>query len=111
MATYEQVKDVPNHPDVYLIDVRRKEELQQTGFIPASINIPLDELDKALNLDGAAFKNKYGRTKPEKQSRIIFSCRSGNRVLEAEKIAKSQGYSNVVIYKGSWNEWAQKEGL
>ncbi|XP_039484826.1 rhodanese domain-containing protein CG4456 [Drosophila santomea] len=111
MATYEQVKDVPNHPDVYLIDVRRKEELQQTGVIPASINIPLDELDKALNLDGAAFKNKYGRTKPEKQSRIIFSCRSGNRVLEAEKIAKSQGYSNVLIYKGSWNEWAQKEGL
>lgn len=119
MATYEQVKDVPNHPDVYLIDVRRKEELQQTGFIPASINIPcnkllslvfalllcvlllffylVDELDKALNLDGSAFKNKYGRSKPEKQSPIIFTCRSGNRVLEAEKIAKSQGYSKWVL--------------
>ncbi|XP_017053044.1 rhodanese domain-containing protein CG4456 [Drosophila ficusphila] len=111
MATYEQVKDVPNHPEVYLIDVRRKDELQQTGSIPCSLNIPLDELDKALNLDNADFKNKYGRSKPEKESRIIFSCRSGNRVLEAEKIAKGQGYCNVVIYKGSWNEWAQKEGL
>jgi len=40
MATYEQVKDVPNHPEVYLIDVRRKDELQQTGSIPASLNIP-----------------------------------------------------------------------
>ncbi|XP_016971632.1 rhodanese domain-containing protein CG4456 [Drosophila rhopaloa] len=111
MATYEQVKDVPNHPEVYLIDVRRKEELEQTGCIPASINIPLDELDKALNLDAAAFKNKYARSKPEKDSKIIFSCRSGNRVLEAEKIAKGLGFCNVVIYKGSWNEWAQKEGL
>nr|XP_017005467.2 rhodanese domain-containing protein CG4456 [Drosophila takahashii] len=111
MATYEQVKDVPNHPEVYLIDVRRKDELQQTGSIPASLNIPLDELDKAFNLDANAFKNKYGRSKPEKGSRIIFTCRSGNRVIEAEKIAKGQGYSNVVLYKGSWNEWAQKEGL
>ncbi|KAH8257574.1 hypothetical protein KR038_011645 [Drosophila bunnanda] len=111
MATYEQVKDVPNHPDVYLIDVRRPDELKQTGQIPASINIPLDELERALNMDGAAFKSKYGRTKPEKGAKIIFSCRSGNRVLEAEKIAKGQGFSNVVIYKGSWNEWAQKEGL
>ncbi|XP_017085271.1 rhodanese domain-containing protein CG4456 [Drosophila eugracilis] len=111
MATYEQVKDVPNHPEVYLIDVRRKEELQQTGTIPASINIPLDDLEKALNLDGSAFKNTYGRPKPEKESKIIFTCRSGNRVVEAEKIAKGLGYSNVVLYKGSWNDWAQKEGL
>ncbi|KAH8286171.1 hypothetical protein KR054_003577 [Drosophila jambulina] len=111
MATYEQVKDVPNHPEVYLIDVRQPEELQQTGKIPASINIPLDELERALNLDGAAFKSKYGRTKPEKGAKVIFTCRSGKRALDAEKIAGDQGFSNVMIYKGSWNEWAQKEGL
>ncbi|XP_070852073.1 rhodanese domain-containing protein CG4456 [Drosophila suzukii] len=111
MATYEQVKDVPNHPEVYLIDVRRKDELQQTGSIPASLNIPLDELDTALSCDGASFKNKYGRSKPGKESRIIFTCRSGKRALEAEQIVKNQGYCNVVLYKGSWNEWAQKEGL
>ncbi|KAH8234647.1 hypothetical protein KR032_001138 [Drosophila birchii] len=111
MATYEQVKDVPNHPEIYLIDVRRPDELQQTGTIPASMNIPLDDLEGALSLEEAAFESKYGRTKPEKDAQIIFSCRSGNRVLEAEKIAKGQGFSNVVIYKGSWNEWAQKEGL
>jgi len=117
MATYEQVKDVPNHPEVYLIDVRRKDELQQTGSIPASLNIPckintfhpifinthlyflsklVDELDKALSCDGASFKNKYGRSKPGKESRIIFTCRSGNRVVEAEKIAKNQGYCKWV---------------
>lgn len=40
MATYEEVKDVPNHPEVYLIDVRNKDEVASTGAIPASINIP-----------------------------------------------------------------------
>ncbi|XP_022208371.1 rhodanese domain-containing protein CG4456 isoform X1 [Drosophila obscura] len=111
MATYEQVKDVPNHPEIYLIDVREKEELRQTGSIPASLNIPLTELDKALCLGSKEFKSSYGRDKPGKDSKIIFSCRSGKRVLEAEKIAKAQGFSNVVIYKGSWLEWAQREGL
>ncbi|XP_002024755.2 rhodanese domain-containing protein CG4456 [Drosophila persimilis] len=111
MATYEQVKDVPNHSEIYLIDVRQKEELQQTGIIPASLNIPLPELDKALCMDSKEFKSRYGRDKPGKDSKIIFSCRSGKRVLEAEKIAKAQGFTNVVIYKGSWLEWAQKEGL
>ena len=40
MATYEEVKDVPNHPEVYLIDVRNKDELASTGALPSSINIP-----------------------------------------------------------------------
>lgn len=39
-ATYEQVKDVPNHPEVYLIDVRNPEELTATGSIPSSLNVP-----------------------------------------------------------------------
>lgn len=40
IATYEEVKDLPNHPDILLIDVREPEELQETGKIPTSINIP-----------------------------------------------------------------------
>lgn len=39
-ATYEQVKDVPNHPEIYLIDVRNPEELTATGSIPSSLNVP-----------------------------------------------------------------------
>jgi len=54
MATYEQVKDVPNHPEVYLIDVRRKDELQQTGSIPASLNIPCK-----INTSHPIFLNTY----------------------------------------------------
>ena len=40
IATYEEVKDLPNHPAVLLVDVREPNELEETGQIPTSINIP-----------------------------------------------------------------------
>jgi len=43
MATYEEVKDVPNHPEKYLFDVRNESELKETGVLPASINIPCEQ--------------------------------------------------------------------
>lgn len=39
-ATYEEVKDIPNHPNKYLIEVRSKELVEKDGSIPGSINIP-----------------------------------------------------------------------
>lgn len=40
IATYEEVKDLPNHPEKLLIDVRNPDELKEYGIIPSSINIP-----------------------------------------------------------------------
>lgn len=40
IATYEEIKDLPNHPEKLLIDVREPHELENTGKIPSSINIP-----------------------------------------------------------------------
>lgn len=39
VASYDEIKDLPNHPDVLLIDVREPHEFL-TGKIPTSINIP-----------------------------------------------------------------------
>ncbi|KAH8398821.1 hypothetical protein KR222_007973 [Zaprionus bogoriensis] len=111
MATYEQVKDVPNQPEIYLIDVRNEDELAATGSIPASLNIPLPKLEQALKSEDAEFSQTYGRAKPAKDAQIIFSCRSGRRVVDAEKIAKNEGFTNVLVYSGSWLEWAEKQGL
>ncbi|KAM8709773.1 hypothetical protein ACLKA7_016558 [Drosophila subpalustris] len=111
MATYEQVKDVPNHPEIYLIDVRNQDELAATGKIPASLNIPLPDLDKALKLSSQDFKQNYGREKPENDADIIFTCRSGKRAQDAEVIAKNAGFTNIRVYSGSWLDWAEKQGL
>lgn len=40
IAVYDEIKNLPNHPEKTLIDVREPDELKQTGVIPTSINIP-----------------------------------------------------------------------
>lgn len=40
IAFYEEVKDLPNHPEKLLIDVREPAEIAETGSIPTSVNIP-----------------------------------------------------------------------
>lgn len=39
-VTYEEVEDLPNRPEVVLVDVRDPPEIKDTGKIPTSINIP-----------------------------------------------------------------------
>lgn len=113
IANYEEIKDLPNHPEVLLIDVRTPEELVQTGKIPTSINIPLSIVENELSVTVKSedFKNKYGRDKPLADTPIIFTCRSGRRAQQAAEIAVKLGYKNVKNYKGSWLDWAEHEGL
>lgn len=113
IATYEEVKDLPNRPDVLLIDVREPKELEDTGRIPTSINIPLGSLRDVLTSEKekTGFLEKYGRNFPGLDESIIVSCRSGRRSQEALNIACSLGFTKVRNYKGSWLEWAEKEGL
>ncbi|XP_063700157.1 rhodanese domain-containing protein CG4456 isoform X1 [Culicoides brevitarsis] len=113
IATYEEVKDLPNHPEKLLIDVREPSELQQTGVIPTSINIPLGDVATAFSnsTSPSEFKELYGRPKPEQGDYLILSCRSGRRSQLAIDILEQLGYTNARNYKGSWTEWAQKEGL
>ncbi|XP_065371347.1 rhodanese domain-containing protein CG4456-like [Calliphora vicina] len=113
IAYYEEIKDLPNHPEKLLIDVRTPEELVQFGKIPTSINIPLSVVEQELsaNVKAADFKEKYGRDKPATDMQIIFSCRSGKRAQQAAEIAVKLGYTNVKNYKGSWLDWAEHEGL
>lgn len=40
IVLYDEIKDLPNHPEKLLVDVREPNELAETGRIPTSINIP-----------------------------------------------------------------------
>ncbi|EDW83666.1 uncharacterized protein Dwil_GK13732 [Drosophila willistoni] len=109
MATYDDVKDIPNHPDQYLFDVRNQSELNETGTLPASINIPLPNLEKALNLPEADFEKSYGRPKPPIDAVLIFSCKAGGRAARAANLARTLGFHNAKSYAGSWTEWQAKQ--
>lgn len=41
---YDEVKDLPNHPEKMLVDVRERNELLEYGRIPTSINVPCKNL-------------------------------------------------------------------
>ncbi|KFB51755.1 AGAP007534-PD-like protein [Anopheles sinensis] len=110
IATYEEVLDLPNHPEKLLIDVRGPEELAETGKIPTSINIPLPVLEQGLKMSADEFKGKFGREKPAPETEIIFHCKMGGRAQKAADLATSLGFANARNYKGSWTEWAAKQG-
>ncbi|XP_055612168.1 rhodanese domain-containing protein CG4456-like isoform X2 [Uranotaenia lowii] len=110
IATYEEVLDLPNHPEKLLIDVRGVDEVKETGAIPTSINIPLPILEFELNQSPASFKAKYGRDMPQQEAEIIFHCKMGGRAQKAAELATQLGFQNARNYKGSWTEWAAKQG-
>ncbi|EDV42219.1 uncharacterized protein Dana_GF17119 [Drosophila ananassae] len=109
MATYEEVKDIPNHPEKYLVDVRNASELKETGVLPSSINIPLPDLERALNMPDDLFTKAYGRDKPAIDAVLIFSCKAGGRAARAANLASTLGFVNAKAYKGSWTEWEEKQ--
>ncbi|XP_055534471.1 rhodanese domain-containing protein CG4456 isoform X3 [Wyeomyia smithii] len=112
IATYEEVLDLPNHPEKLLIDVRGADELAETGQIPTSVNIPLDHVKKTFSSEtnSEAFVRLHGFAKPSLDHYIIVSCRTGRRSQMAVDILQELCYTNARNYKGSWTEWAAKQG-
>ncbi|KAI9057183.1 Rhodanese-like protein [Trametes sanguinea] len=109
--SYEELKPktLQPSPDKYLIDVREPDEVVQ-GSIPSAVNLPLSVLSSALQLPPAQFKEKFGFEKPRPNQEVTFYCRSGKRSSTAADVAKRNGYTNILNYKGSWLEWVEREG-
>lgn len=42
VVTYQDIRNLPNHPEILLIDVREFHEVERTGLIPTSIVIPCE---------------------------------------------------------------------
>ncbi|GJQ81676.1 putative heat shock protein [Trypoxylus dichotomus] len=106
IVTLAELKVAIQDPSVLIIDVRQPIELIETGVIPNSINIPLDKLENTLkNQTPQSFLQQYKRQKPPFDTTIIFTCRSGKRSGQAQKIALNLGFVNTKNYGGGWLEW------
>ncbi len=82
------------HEGATLVDVRSKEEYQ-SGHIPGSLNIPLQQLESRLS---AIPKSKA----------VITCCASGMRSGSAKSLLQSRGYE--VHNGGGWRGLGQKLG-
>lgn len=85
-----KVAEARKDPDAVVLDVRTREEFAQ-GHIEGAINIPLDEIERAVPLYG----NKH----------LYVHCASGARSKEAVAQLKAAGVENVENIGGimSWN--------
>ncbi|XP_054443585.1 thiosulfate:glutathione sulfurtransferase [Pteronotus mesoamericanus] len=93
-----------------LFDVKTREEVA-AGTIPGALNIPVSELEGALQMDPAAFQALYSAEKPKlEDENLIFFCQMGKRGLQATQLAQSLGYRGARNYAGGYREWVQKGG-
>lgn len=70
-----------------LLDVRRRAELEEKGYIDASFNIPLEELKKGMTL-------------LNKEHSYFLFCAGGYRSLIAATMMKSAGFRSVYSVEG-----------
>ncbi|KAF3178945.1 hypothetical protein TWF751_000959 [Orbilia oligospora] len=112
VVTFEEVKKLSDNPDPkrLIVDVREPHELQKSGIIPNSINVPFSTAPDAWFLSADSFEDRFGFSKPSEDTELVFSCKAGIRGNSAARIAKSAGYENVASYEGSWLDWARNTG-
>ena len=85
--------------DCNLIDIRDSKELEMTGTIESSINIPRGLLEFQLDPNGVLIQN--GGIDPEKQT-VLF-CAAGGRSALATKTLKEMGYDKISHIEGGFS--------
>jgi molybdopterin/thiamine biosynthesis adenylyltransferase/rhodanese-related sulfurtransferase len=98
ITTYELNNKLINKDNVFIIDVREKNELIE-GYINKSINIPLDDLEEQIQ--HISINEDY---------QIITYCSKGIRSITARQIIENKGYKNVFTMSGGFNKW-KNEGF
>ena len=92
-VTYKELKNLLKSKKIMLIDVREPWEIHESGKIPGSVNIPLDDVGEALQMNPKDFKEKYKEVKPSKSDSLVFSCLAGVRSKKAMVTAVSLGFN------------------
>jgi rhodanese-related sulfurtransferase len=94
----------------YPPDVREPGELQGTGHIPHAINVPITSYPDSFHISSEEFEDRFGFPRPDKDSEVLFYCKSGVRSRGAAGIAKDAGWKKVGEYPGSWMDWFNNGG-
>lgn len=91
VISLEETKRLIQDNDVQVIDVRGASEYK-SGHIPHADNLFVGTLPE--NLD-----------KVDKAKKVIIHCQSGDRAAIAYSILAKNGFTNILNFSGSINEW------
>lgn len=93
--------------NIQLIDVREPHEIEETGSIATSINIPIMQLKSALLMTDAEFLDKFDVRKPRpNDANMVFYGLSAVESAPAVEIAHELGFQWAQHYVGGWMEWS-----
>jgi hydroxyacylglutathione hydrolase len=76
---------------VVVLDVRGEEEWR-AGHIPGSLNLPLGDLERRLDV--------VPRNRP-----VIVHCQTGARAAMAASLLRARGFNDVRLFQGGFAEW------
>ena len=118
VATYLDVLDAINNPDVIILDTRSAAEFDgsdgraaRNGHVPTSIHqdwrTHLD--DKGRLLDAQTLSGLFNGAGCTPEKRVIALCNTGYRSAHAYWVLRLLGYPDVRNYVGSWQEWGNRE--
>ena len=91
--TQEDAKEMMDTQEVIILDVREQAEYD-SGHIPGAVLLPVGTIDETTAAEVI----------PEKDSKVLVYCRSGNRSKTASAALADLGYTNVYEF-GGINTW------
>lgn len=78
----------------------------RAGHIPGSLNLPFANLLESHGFKGTDKLNQmFANLVGEADKKLIFTCGSGITACILLLASVAAGYSQVVLYDGSWAEW------
>lgn len=83
------------------VDVRSVPEFE-AGHAAGALNIPwmhIDARGRALN---GEFLSVFERVFPDKAAKVVLSCMSGNRSMQAIAALEARGYRELVDQRAGW---------
>ena len=98
ISTKDLVQLIKDEPNIQIIDVRTKEDINmQGGYIKTNnyTHISRDKLEFLIS--------EYAK----KDEKFIVSCYTGDISLLATKTLKNMGYKNAIWYKDSYKGWSE----
>ena len=101
----EQCRNVCDHEDVILVDLREDSERARDGWIPASLHMPYNSLASQLAPSGA-----LTRIAKDHQGHIVLYCAHGERSVLALDTMRHAGFSGVKHLKGGLKAWVSSGG-
>jgi rhodanese-related sulfurtransferase len=96
IAPEQVLRQLVDHPDTLIIDVRTEDERHTRGYILNSLNY--DYFHGQKTLDALA---KLDKTKP-----CIVHCAIGGRAQSIAVQMHQLGFKNILLLKGGFNAWS-----